>query len=981
MDYSKKGISAKQKEITSKTRKLSTKLGLLILKVIVVAFLLGIVALGCAGFGMVKGLIDTAPDVSNIDLSPTGYATKVYDVDGNETASLVMSNSNRIYVSIDEMPTHLIYAFVDIEDERFFEHNGIDIRGIFRAAYHALTTGRLDEGASTITQQLIKNKIFNTGMDEDSIMDSIKRKIQEQYLAVKLTEIYSKEEVLESYLNMINLGRDTLGVQAASKRYFNKDVWDLTISEAAVIAGITKSPYSYDPISYPENNNKRRKDVLDKMLKFNHISQAEYDAALKDDVYSRIQDVNVEFQNESSIYTYYTDALINNLLKDLQEKLGYTETQAYYLIYSGGLSVYSCQDQKIQDIIDAIYLDESNFPDGTQYSMSWAWSIQHEDGTKTNYSERSLESYFRKGDEENGIEPARLFKLIFDSKEEIEEHIEIFKKNHLAASDIELGETLYCTPQPQSSFVIMDQKTGAVKALVGGRGEKETSRSLNRATDTTRQPGSTFKIVSTYAAALDTAGFTLASVQYDEENYHAPDGTRFNNVSHSYNGFTTIRDAIRRSVNVVAVKTLVDISPSLGFSYLRNFGFTTLVENQVNADGTSFTDIGYALALGGITKGVTNLEMTASYAAIANGGVYVEPILYTKVLDHNGNVLLDNQPESHRVIKETTAYLLTSAMRDVVTSGTGTAAAISGMMTAGKTGSTTDYNDVWFVGFTPYYTAGIWSGYDENKSQTGTSGASYHRALWSKIMTQIHEGLENKEFAIPDGIKRATICTKSGKLAVDGVCNSDPRGSMVRTEYFAEGSVPTEYCDNHVKIAICKESGQIASEFCPQGNVVEQVFISRTNAGRSSAENEDGSRIIGNSDDVNYMLPNSLNVSCTIHTEAATAPIETNPDGTPVETVPPATNPDGTPIETIPPSTNPDETPINTIPSETVPPETYPDGTPVETETTPAPTTQVETTTIETTTAPMEPTTSPVEPESIEGPGGPGSGLSGPWDG
>lgn len=941
MDYSKKGISVKQKEISSKSKKLTTKLGILILEVIVVCILFSGVALACAGFGMVKGLIDTAPDISDIDLSPTGYATKVYDVDGNETASLVMSNSNRIYASIDEMPSYLIYAFVDIEDQRFFEHNGIDIRGIFRAAFHGITTGKFDEGASTITQQLIKNKIFNTGMDEDTFMDSVKRKVQEQYLAMKLSEIYSKEEILESYLNMINLGRNTLGVQAASKRYFNKDVWDLTISESAVIAAITKNPSGFDPISYPENNNERRVRVLNKMLEFGHITQTEYDTALKDDVYSRIENVNIEFESESSIYTYYTDALINNLSKDLQEKLGYTETQAYYLIYSGGLSVFSCQDQKIQDIVDEAYLDESNFPEGTQYSMSWAWSVQHEDGTKTNYSERSLESYFRNGDEENQIEASRLFKLIFDSKEEIDEYIAIFKRTHLLASDIELGENLYYTPQPQSSFVIMDQYTGEVKALVGGRGQKETSRSLNRATDTTRQPGSTFKIVSTYAAALDTAGFTLASVQYDEENYHSPDGTPFKNVSRSYDGFMTMREAIRRSVNIVAVKTMVDITPSLGFSYLKNFGFTTLVENQANSDGTSFTDIGYALALGGITKGVTNLEMTASYAAIANGGVYTEPILYTKVLDHNGAVLLDNQPETRRVIKETTAFLLTSAMRDVVTGGTGTATAISGMMSAGKTGSTSDYNDVWFVGFTPYYTAGIWSGYDENKPQSG-SYASYHRAFWSKIMTKVHEGLENKDFVVPEGIERATVCAKSGKLPVDGVCNQDPRGSMLRTEYFAKGTIPNEYCENHIKITVCNESGQIAGEFCPQENISERVFISKDHINGTVIGNADGTTTtsIGNSADVAYMMPNNLNVPCTLHLEAATVPVETNPDGTPIETLPPETNPDGTPVET---------TTMSSI---------------EETETT----------------AEIAPTTTLPEPESIEGPSGPESGQDGPWN-
>ena len=283
----------------------------------------------------------------------------------------------------------------------------------------------------------------------------------------------------------------------------------------------------------------------------------------------------------------------------------------------------------------------------------------------------------------------------------------------------------------------------------------------------------------------------------------------------------------------------------------------------------------------------------SSYAAIANGGVYTEPILYTKVLDHNGAVLLDNQPETRRVIKETTAFLLTSAMRDVVTGGTGTATAISGMMSAGKTGSTSDYNDVWFVGFTPYYTAGIWSGYDENKPQSG-SYASYHRAFWSKIMTKVHEGLENKDFVVPEGIERATVCAKSGKLPVDGVCNQDPRGSMLRTEYFAKGTIPNEYCENHIKITVCNESGQIAGEFCPQENISERVFISKDHINGTVIGNADGTTTtsIGNSADVAYMMPNNLNVPCTLHLEAATVPVETNPDGTPIETLPPETNPE-----------------------------------------------------------------------------------------
>lgn len=872
MNYGKKGIRTKQKEISSKSKKLTTKLGITIIKVSLVIFLVLGVTVGCAGFGMIKGLIDNAPDITNLDLTPTEYATTMLDSTGAEIASLVMKGSNRIYAQIEQMPSHLIYAFVDIEDQRFFDHNGIDIKGIFRAFYIGVTNNfNFDEGASTITQQLIKNKLFNSGMGESSFMESLKRKIQEQYLAIKLDELHTKEEILESYLNTINLGSNTLGVQAASLRYFNKDVWDLTISEAAVIAAITQNPSGNNPIYYPENNGRRRKDVLDKMLAFQHITQAQYDEAIADDVYARIENNNIVYENESTVYSSFTDATISAILRDLQTKLGYTEDQASTSLYSSGLTIFTTQDPAIQEIVDEEYKNEENFPEDTQYSISWAWSIQHSDGSTEHFSERSLESYFKAGDEDHGISADRFYKLIYDSTEDADAAIAVFKANKLLESDIEVGENLIYTPQPQSSFVIMDQKTGYVKAIVGERGEKEVNRSLNRAVSTTRQPGSTFKIVSTYAAALDTAGFTLASVQYDEQGYTSPDGYPFVNYDNTYKGFTTLREAIRDSVNIVAVKTIADITPSLGFSYLMNFGFSTMVESRVSSNGNTYSDINYSLALGGITDGVTNLELTASYAAIANRGTYVEPVFYTKVLDHNGNVLLENVPETHRVIKESTAYLLTSAMTDVVTSGTGTNARISNMATAGKTGSTSDYNDVWFVGYTPYYTAGIWSGYDENKPQTG-SQRRYHRALWGKIMSRIHETLEYASFTKPDGLVTASICKKSGKLAVPGLCDNDPRGSMVYTETFISGTEPTDVCDNHVKVSICKDSGALAAENCPADSIEERIYINSANVPFSVSPGAEAGAAVTykNSNDLQYLLPADLGENyCPVHSENA----------------------------------------------------------------------------------------------------------------
>ena len=859
MNFTKKGIKEKYKNMHSLPKKMGRKTLLTALKVFFICILFIGVTVGFVGLGFAKGIIDNAPDISQIDLSPTGYATKIYDSNGNEIESLVQSGSNRVYASLDEIPTHLIYAFIDIEDERFFEHNGIDIQGIIRAGIHGITSGGFDQGGSTLTQQLIKNKLFNSGMGERTFMHSLKRKIQEWYLAINLEKIYDKPEILEAYLNMINLGSNTLGVQAAAHKYFNKDVWELTLSESTVIAAITKNPSGLNPISYPNANAARRKLILNNMLDFGHITKEEYDEAMADDVYSRIQNVSIEF-GSGNIYSYFVDEVIDQLLIDLQE-IGYTGTEAQYLIYSGGLSVYTTMDSDIQQICDEEYQNPDNFPANTEYSISWQLTVQHEDGTKQNYSERHIEAYFKYGDSANGVKADSFFKLIFDSPEEADEYIETYKNNKFDETDTILGERLYYTPQPQSSFVVMDQATGYVVALVGGRGEKEANRVLNRATDTLRQPGSTFKILSTYAPGLNEKLITLADVQYDEEGYVLADGTTVKNWDKKYQGFVSMRVSIFDSINIATIKTLTDITPALGFEYIEKFGISTLVKNEY-INGKWRSDIGQSLALGGLTHGVTNLELTAAYATIANNGIYNEPIYYTKVLDHNGNVLIDKtvNQESHEVLTSETAALLTNAMQDVVKKGTGTAARITNMPVAGKTGTTDSYNDIWFAGYTPYYTATIWSGYDENKSQTksatGNSNAnSYHKKLWATIMTRIHEDLEDKEFQMPKSLVKATVCSKSGKLAIPGTCDMSQEGNCITTEYFTADTVPTEYCDNHIIVEMCGVSGKIACAECPRETIWGKVFINNVNLTPES----------GLSNQSSFVLPFDDSQNCPVH--------------------------------------------------------------------------------------------------------------------
>lgn len=644
-------------------------------------------------------------------------------------------------------------------------------------------------------------------------MQKIKRKIQEQYLAVELEKKMSKEQILEIYMSTINLGQNTLGVKAAALRYFNKQPYQLTLSESAVIVATTSNPSKYNPISHPEKNEERRQIVLDKMKKQGYISQAEYDEAMADDVYSRILAVNEEIVDNNSVYTYFVDEVTRQVLADLSEIKGFNETQAHWLLFSGGLSIYTTLDPDIQAICDEIYADESNYPETVKWYLNYVLTIKKANGEKENHSTEMFKAYYK---QQNAS-----FNLIYDTKEDAYAAIEAYKDAMMSEGDQVDGERISLTPQPQVSITVEEQSTGYVVAMIGGRGVKEASRTLNRASNTTRQPGSTFKVVSTYAPALDSAGLTLADVQNDAPFNYAGGRPVKNWWGSNYRGLLSLRYGIAQSANIVAVKTLTQISPQLGFDYLQNFGFSTMVEKRVEKDGSVVSDIGQPLALGGITDGVTNLELNAAYAAIANQGTYIKPKLYTKIVDHDGNVLIDNTaPESTQVIKESTAWLLTSAMVDVVTSGTGGSVNFGNMAIAGKTGTTSDYKDVWFSGYTPYYTATTWTGYDNNVSMKTSAEKNLSKTMWKKVMSRIHENLEYKSFPMANGIVTASVCSKSGRLPIAGVCNG-----TVKTEYFAEGTVPTEYCDAHYFSNICLYSNLTAAEECPfkQASVIEQV--------------------------------------------------------------------------------------------------------------------------------------------------------------
>lgn len=821
MNYGKKRTRKREKELTSKSTMIRKKFSVIFWKALLVCFFAVIVIGSCAGFGIISGIIASAPSIDEIDATPTGYQTIVLDAGGNQTATLVASGSNRKYVTIDEIPLDLQQAFVSIEDERFYEHNGIDLKGILRAGIKGITSGKFSEGASTITQQLLKNTVFTGWTSESSLADKFERKFQEQYLAMQLEKVRDKNWILENYLNAINLGQNTLGVGVASERYFGKDVSELTLSECAVLAAITQNPSKFNPISNPEENVKRRDKVLNGMLEQGYISQTEYDEAIADNVYERIQLVNTESEDDN-VNSYFVDELTDQVIQDLIGKLGYTETQAYKALYQSGLTIESTQDPALQKICDEEINNLENYPSDPKISFAYRVSVQSADGTVSNYSQTTMLSYYQSNNKDYNIN--------FTTEEDALAAINQYKADIMADGDIIVdgSETLSFTIQPQTALTVIDQYTGEVKALVGGRGDKTASKTLNRATDSPRQPGSTFKIIASYSPALDAGGLTLATVQDDAPyNYSTGAGKSVRNYDNRYRGFTTVRQAIIDSINIVTVKTLAEIGPSLGYDYIRNFGFTTV---GIDESGNE------TLALGGLSYGVTNLELTASYAAIANSGTYIKPKFYTRILDHDGNVLIDNtMPESHTVLKETTAWLLTDAMQDVMTQGTGTPAYFgSSMPQAGKSGTTTANRDCLFAGYTPYYTCVVWGGYDDNATQSGGQ-TSYPKKIWKAVMSRIHEGLEYRDFTKPNGLVSAAVCRESGKLPIGGVCDSDPRGSAVYTEYFAEGTVPTEYCDHHTVATMCSLSGQLAGSYCPTDSYVSGVYVIG-----GSAATEDG---------------------------------------------------------------------------------------------------------------------------------------------
>ena len=845
MDYSNNGSQRINKSYKTNGKKIINKVRLIFLRVFFAAFIvLAFVGSG-ALIGVYMGIIEKTPDINFelIELQPVNQNTIVYENKTGREIDRFTGIENRENAPFERVPQYLKDAFVAIEDERFYQHDGVDYRGIVRALVVAVQTfGGSMQGASTITQQLIKNNLTRLSAN------SIETKIQEQFLALRFEEYLSeqlggkkqaKDYILSAYMNTVGMHHGLCGVQTAAGYYFGKDVSELTLAESASLAAITQNPSRWAPDRHPDNNRARQVRVLEAMLRLEFITKEEYDEAFAENIYDRVGMVRVEVTSEPSAHSFFIDQLFLEVHKDLMA-LGYDRNSANNKIYNGGLSILATIDTEIQKIVDDAYANDDMFPPNDfEIDVLYVATIQNTVTGKTRNLER---------------------KKTVKTEDEVEVFIESVKNDSLGVNEVIFAYRVETVIQPQSAFAVVDYHNGHVVAMAGGRGEKEGDLTFNRATQAMRSPGSTFKVLASYAPALDMGLITPATVIDDIpfEPFGPGGWSPKNWYTTGFRGYSNVRRGITNSMNVITVKNMYNTGIDACFEYLLDFGFTTLVSGE-DRNGRWLSDRVLSTALGGLTDGVTQVELAAAYGTIANDGVYNKPVYYTKVIDRDGTVLLENNPEPRRVLNSQSAYLLTDMLRGVLTDpgSTGGQARFkeSRIPVAGKTGTTTNTNDLMFVGYTPYYAASVWLGFDIQKRITQDNG--YHTRLWSYIMEKIHIDLPMKEFERPQGILNHTVCKYSGKLPKWDICDRDPRGDAIISEKFAFGTVPEDTCDVHVYIEIDVTTGMRANSYCPPDLVEKRVGITRPNP-------ED----YGKANDAAYEVPLSLANApyCVIHT-------------------------------------------------------------------------------------------------------------------
>ena len=737
----------------------------------IIALCVGLALLG-AVIGIAKAFVDTAPTLDLAALDAQDKTSFIYDSEGNLITDY-KGTEDRIMVSIDEIPEMLQNAFIAVEDARFYEHNGVDVKRIVGALVANFTSGST-QGGSTITQQLIKQTVLSSEQ-------SYKRKLQEAYLAMELETRYTKKQILESYLNTIFLGGSYYGVRVAAYGYFGKELDHLTLRECAMLAGLTRSPNYYNPRSNfytrntegsntPDITNNRTDYVLRQMRENGLITAQQYNAALDRSTASVLE--KSPASTDMYAYPHYVEYAISDVVDTFLDLNGLEDTSAnrYAMenkLRTGGYSVYLCLDTEIQEIVEDTLANWSDYPRLRDPSDK-VYQSRNADGTYT----------------------------------EIE--------------------------QPQAAACVFDYRTGELKAIVGGRYKPTTRKTLNRASGMTMPVGSSIKPLTVYAPAIDL-GASPASIAYNMpvpisgwKDSSGKDSWPKNYGGGGYKGPQSFRSALRNSYNTAAAQILMTyVGVSRSVEYLHLMG---IPDKNINADP-------FGLALG--SSGITPVQMAVAFGTIANKGVYQQPLSFSRIVDSNGNVVVDmhQQQDRHQVFKPSTAYLVVDMLKEAVQSGTGTKAKISSQVVAGKTGTNSDSKGVFFAGMTGWYSASVWIGHDNYKALSSkATGGNAAAPLWQSFMEKIHKAKNLDSREIIDGtpsdynLVRVTTCGVSGQLATDA-CYNDVNGYKTITDYWSADSVPTAYCSMHKSVSICTESGLLATDYCPSYSVESRGIV------------------------------------------------------------------------------------------------------------------------------------------------------------
>ena len=713
---------------------------------IIAIFMIASAGLGTL-IGVAKAYMETTPTLDTGKIENQSETSYIYDTNGNLITAYT-GTENRDWASIEEIPLMLQEAVISIEDVRFYYHNGVDVKRLIGAFLSNLMNDDV-QGGSTLTQQLIKNRLL-------SFERTYERKIQEAYLAMQLEQEYTKDDILEAYLNTIHLGASNYGVKAAAMDYFGKDLDELSLRECAMLAGIIRYPYYYNPrrVYYdaedPDIINKRTDQVLYQMYISEYITEQEYEAALSDTVHIVEESTVLEMYDmphfvEYAVYDVITHFLKQRNMQDTTENRAIIESE----IRTNGYRIYTTVDPEIQKTVQDSLSEWDNYP-----------ALENESSSVTRY-------------ESDGV----------------------------------VTETI----QPQAAVVVIDQKTGELKAVVGSREVPTAKKTLNRAYQTTMPVGSSIKPIAVYAPAIDKGysdGTVVPNLPLPIDGWDSEKG--YPGGGNKYYGPVTLRTALVRSLNSATAYTLLNL---VGLQDSKNY----LIDLGVNPAHISVTGAGLALG----TSGITPIEMAGAYATIANNGVYLEPMSFKYVTDKDGNVILDAGVirEQRQVFKESTAWLVTDMLTQAVESGTGTSAQIPGMAIAGKTGTNQNATGVFFAGISPYYTMTLWIGHDMYEPLSDDVYASNSAApLWQNIMSKVLDGLPDKAIINADpanlGLVQVEVCSVSGMLATED-CQNDPGGHVPVLAWFREGLEPLQECDVHRTLTMCTTSGKLATNFCP----------------------------------------------------------------------------------------------------------------------------------------------------------------------